>query len=229
MRVTADLYWHEPASDQPAPQDAREVAIRLLIDPGHGGEDPGAINAATGLREADVTLHISHVIKAILDTHPEFTAALTREADQTVTLEERTDLANARDAHLISIHCNAAANSWVRGAEVWCFAATDTDGGESLGHRMAKAIQEELVALGLIDRGVKVTYDRRLREYVALRLWVLRKTRQPSVLIECAFISNPEEARLLGDDLDGFKERLAVAVFKGLRASLLGKPEQKVA
>ena len=82
--------------------------LRLVIDPGHGGEDPGAVDAATGLREADVTLGIRRALMAILDTHPEFEPALTRDADRTVSLKERTDIANARDADLISIHCNAA-------------------------------------------------------------------------------------------------------------------------
>ncbi len=124
-----------------------------------------------------------------------------------------------------SVHCNAASEPGARGTEVWCFAETDEGGGESAGHRIARAIQEELVALGLHDRGVKVIFDRREGKYVARELWVLRKTRRPAVLVECAFISNPEEARLLGDDVNGFKERLAVAVFKGLRASLLGEGE----
>ena len=201
--------------------------LRLVIDPGHGGEDPGAVHAETNLREADVALRVAHVLKAIVDTHPEFDAALTREADRTVPLKDRTDLANARDAYLVSIHCNAAGEPRARGTEVWCFAETDADGGESAGHRIARAIQEQLVGLGLNDRGVKVIYDRRSGEYVARRLWVLRKTRRPAVLVECAFISNPEEARLLGDELNGFKERLAVAVFKGLRAALLGERETK--
>jgi N-acetylmuramoyl-L-alanine amidase len=199
--------------------------LRLVIDPGHGGEDSGAVHAATGLREADVVLRIAHVLKAILDTHQEFEAALTREVDRTVALKERTDLANGRDAYLVSIHCNAAGDPQAHGTEVWCFAETDTDGAESAGHRIARAIQEEFVALGLRDRGVKVIFDRREGKYVARELWVLRKTRRPAVLVECAFISNPEEAGLLGDDLGGFKERLAVAVFKGLRGSLLGERE----
>jgi len=199
--------------------------LRLVIDPGHGGEDPGAVHAATGLREADVALRVAHVLKAILDTHPEFEAALTRDADRTVALKERTDLANARNAYLVSIHCNAAGDPRARGTEVWCFAETNEDAGESAGHRIARAIQEQLVALGLRDRGVKVIYDRRSGEYVARRLWVLRKTQRPAVLVECAFISNPEEARLLGDELNGFKERLAVAVFKGLHTSLLSERE----
>ena len=85
--------------------------IRLVIDPGHGGEDPGAVDAATGLREADVTLGIARALMAILDTHPEFEPALTRDADRTVSLKERTDIANARDADLISIHLQRRARS----------------------------------------------------------------------------------------------------------------------
>lgn len=174
-----------------------------------------------------MALRVAHVLKAIVDTHPEFEAALTREADRTVAIKERTALANAREAHLVSIHCNAAGDPRAHGTEVWRIAETDADGNESAGHRIARAIQKELVALGLRDRGVKTIYDRRSGEYVARRLWVLRKAGRPAVLVECAFISNPEEARLLGDDLDGFKERLAVAVFKGLRASLLGERESE--
>ena len=200
-------------------------AIRLVIDPGHGGKDSGAVDGATGLREADVALRIAQLLMGILDTQPEFEVALTRDSDRTVTLKQRTDLANARDAYLASIHCNASRDAWVRGAEVWCFAETDPDGGESAGHRIARSIQGQLVALGLPDRGVKAIYDRRSGEYVARKLWVIRKTRKPAALVECAFISNPEEARLLGDDT--FRERLAEAIFRGLRASLLGEPEAK--
>jgi N-acetylmuramoyl-L-alanine amidase len=200
--------------------------IRLVIDPGHGGDDPGAVHQGTGLREADVALRIAHVLKAIADTHPEFDAVLTRETDRSVPLRARTDLANGRDALLVSIHCNAAAEARAHGAEVWCFAREGPGGEESPGHAMARAIQEELAALGLRDRGVKPIYDRRGRKYVGRRLWVLRKTRRPAVLVECAFLSNPEEAARLGDDLGGFKERLAAAVFRGLRRALLGDPEQ---
>ncbi|MGH7340250.1 MAG: N-acetylmuramoyl-L-alanine amidase family protein, partial [Candidatus Rokuibacteriota bacterium] len=77
--------------------------LRLVIDPGHGGGESGSVNETAGLREADVVLKIAHVLKAILDTHPEFETALTRADDRTVALDERTDLANARDACLVSI------------------------------------------------------------------------------------------------------------------------------
>ena len=71
--------------------------IRVMIDPGHGGDDPGAVHHAAGLREADVALRIATVLKAIADMHPELDAALTRETDRPVALRARTDLANGRD------------------------------------------------------------------------------------------------------------------------------------
>lgn len=196
------------------------MKIGIVIDPGHGGDDPGAVNRETGLREADVALRIAHVLKAIADTHPEFEIFLTRESDINVPLKERTDLVTREDSCLVSIHCNAAEDQRAHGAEVWCFAETDTDGSESVGHRIARAIQEELVALGLRDRGVKAIYDRRERKYIGRKLWVLRKTRRPAVLVECGFISNPEEASRLGDEHGDFRERLAVAIFNGINKTL---------
>ena len=196
------------------------MKIRFVIDPGHGGDDPGAVNKEMGLREADVVLRIAHVLKAIADTHPEFETFLTRESDINVPLKERTDLVNREDSCLVSVHCNAAEDPQAHGAEVWCFAETDADGMESEGHRIARAIQDELVALGLWDRGVKAIYDRRERKYIGRKLWVLRKTRRPAVLVECAFISNPEEASRLGDEHGDFRERLAVAIFNGINKTL---------
>lgn len=190
--------------------------IRLVIDPGHGGDDPGAVNSATGLKESNVALSIAHVLKAIMDTHSEFEVSLTRDGDKTLSLKGRTDLANAEGAYLVSIHCNAAEDPQAHGAEVWCYAETDKDGKESTGHQVARAIQTELVSLGLRDRSVKAIYDRMNGKYINRKLWVLDKTRRPSVLVECAFISNPDEAKRLGDEHGDFKERLAVAIFKGI-------------
>jgi N-acetylmuramoyl-L-alanine amidase len=192
--------------------------IRLVIDPGHGGDDPGAVNGT--FREADIALRIAHILRAVMDTHMEFEVALIRDSDKAVSLKGRTDLANAKDAYLVSIHCNAAEDPQANGVEVWCYAEKDKDGKESTGHQVARAIQEELVALGLRDRGVKAIYDRKKQEYIARKLWVLDKTKRPSVLVECAFISNPEEAKRLGDEHGDFKERIAVAIFKGIDKTL---------
>lgn len=187
-----------------------------MIDPGHGGNDPGAL--ANGLREADVNLRIAQALKAIFNAHPEYEATLTRTGDRTVPLSERTDLANSLDAVLVSIHCNATDRPDVGGAETWCFAAEDTDGKESAGHRLARAIQTELVALGLKDRGAKAIYDRRAARYVYRRLWVLRKVRRSSVLTECSFLTHPAEAACLAED--GFIARIAEALATGIRKGL---------
>ncbi len=200
--------------------------IRLVIDPGHGGDDLGAVNGA--LRESDMALKIAHVLRAITNTHPAFEVALTRDGDKAVSLKSRTDLANAEDAYLVSIHCNAAEDPQANGAEVWCYAETDKEGKESVGHQVARAIQTELVALGLRDRGVKAIYDRKEGKYIARKLWVLDKTKRPSVLVECAFISNPEEAKRLEDGHGDFKERIAVAIFKGINKTLNQKGGEKI-
>ena len=128
---------------------------RVVVDPGHGGGEPGVVHAGTGLREDD----------------------------RTVALKERTGLANARDACLVSIHCNGANDPRVGGAEVWCFARLDADGRESAGYRIARLIHREIVALGLRNRGVKPIYDRRREQFVGQKLWILRKSRRPAVAI----------------------------------------------
>jgi N-acetylmuramoyl-L-alanine amidase len=197
--------------------------VRIVIDPGHGGDDPGAVNAAYGLKEADAALGIARALKDILDTHQQYEVALTRNGDETVPLSERTELANRMDAYLVSIHCNAAEDPSAHGAEVWCFAKTDADGTESTGYRLARAIQDDLTALGLADRGVKAIYDRRERKYIGRKLWVLRKTERPAVLVECGFISNPDEAHMLGDTHGDFRQHLAVAVFRGIDKILITK------
>jgi N-acetylmuramoyl-L-alanine amidase len=194
--------------------------LKIVIDAGHGGDDPGAVNRETGLQEADVALQIAQVLKGIMNTHPEFDALLTRDGDRTVPLEERTGLANLEDAYMVSIHCNSVDNPQAHGAEVLCFAEKDKDGSESVGHKVSAAIQGELVALGLRDRGVKPIYDRQSGDYIGRKLWVLRKTQRPAVLVECAFISNPDEARRLGDEHGDFKVNLAVAIFKGIDKTL---------
>ena len=199
---------------------SKKGKVKVVIDPGHGGSDPGAVNSKTGLQEADVTLRVAHALKAIMDTHPEFEATLTRETDKNVSLKARTDLANELDAPLVSIHCNAAASDGAHGVETWCFAETDSGGKQSQGHKLAELIQKEIVALGFHDRGARPIYDRQAKKYVFRKLWILRRSKRAAVIVECGFISNHEDAARLGDE-SGFKERLAVALFTGIRNALL--------
>jgi len=149
----------------------------IVIDPGHGGRDPGAVGPG-GTKEKDVNLVIAHLVHTRLQQ--DYSVFMTRKNDETVTLTARSALANAKKADLfISIHCNAATNPLANGTETYYASPT--------GAKLAKHIHERLVGLGLKDRGIKQG------AYA-----VLRNTRMPAVLVEVAFISHAAEEIQLG-------------------------------
>lgn len=200
--------------------------IRLVIDPGHGGDDPGATALNGTLRESDINLDICLVLEAIFKTHPEYAVMLTRRSDTSLPLRSRTDIANSLDSRLISVHCNAASNEGASGTEVWCFSDlapvydAETAPSESEGHKMAAAIAENVSQLGIVNRGAKQIYDRDKREYVYRKLHILVGSKHPAVLVECGFLSNTGDASKLDIDADGFNEQVAVALFKGIDSVL---------
>jgi N-acetylmuramoyl-L-alanine amidase len=166
---------------------------RIVIDPGHGGKDPGAIGPS-GLKESDVNLTLAHLVASRLtDKHTVF---MTRMNDDFVALSNRTLFANAKKADIfVSIHCNAATNPLANGTETYYASST--------GARLAKGIHDRLVALGLKDRGIKQgTY------------WVLRKTHMPAVLVEVGFISHAAEEIQLGST--DFMSLAADAITEGI-------------
>ena len=187
----------------------------LVIDPGHGGKDPGAVNPGLDLRESDANLTLARKVRDLLGGVPEWEVVMTRDDDEFVSLEGRTSKANRVDLPLVSIHCNAAGPK-ASGTEVWCYAMKDRAGKTSAGARLADEIQKQLVRLGLKDRKVKAIYSRTLSRYVYRRLWILRKTKRPAVIIECLFITNPDDARFLKDDPPGSLDRVAMAIARGI-------------
>lgn len=191
--------------------------IKLVIDPGHGGADPGAVNNKLGLKEKDIVLQVANILHAIFCTHRRYDVMLTRLTDGFVELQRRTDLANYRGAHLISLHCNAAESPEAQGAETWCFSETNAAGAESEGHKLARKIQDWLGGGLFADRGVTAIYDRSRGEYIYRPLWVLRATRMPAVLVEMGFLSNFEDAgRYAGDGSLRFKTDLAYSLFEAI-------------
>lgn len=158
--------------------------MRIVLDPGHGGTDPGAVGP-TGLQESEVVLDVARRARNML-IDSWHACRLTREKDVFVTLGGRAQFANQHEADLfVSIHCNAFLKPAANGTETWHFQ------GSGQGARLAAALQKAMITrLGRFDRGVKQTTG----------FAVLRYTAMPAALVEIAFISNPEEEAELRKD-----------------------------
>ena len=192
--------------------------VKICIDPGHGGADPGAVGP-TGLKEKDVNLAVGLKLAELLK--PICTVVMTRTTDIRLGKNQKEDLA-ARVAiaeknkvdRFVSIHCNSYTDRNVRGIETFAYAP----GGN--GEKLARAIQAELIkATGLNDRKVK---------FSGSSIYVLKYTSMPAVLTEVGFISNPNEEKLLRDP--AFQAKVAKTIAQGV-ANHLGKklPEPKPA
>lgn len=154
--------------------------MKVCIDPGHGGNRPGAVYY--GRREKDAALAISHRLAMELKAQG-IDVVLTRTRDTDVSLAERCRISNAAKADLfISIHLNAAVDPTIHGAEVWKWHKSDNP--------YAARVQAALVsATGFKDRGVKNSHE----------FYVLRHTLCPALVVECGFMSNPKEGEALFD------------------------------
>ena len=185
--------------------------MKICLDPGHGGFDPGAVGLA-GTKEKDIALVLAKKVAALL--RPAYEVKLTRETDvhfdktESVDQIKRAMVANAWGADLfVSIHCNAAKNDrTANGAEVYNYI------GSKEGKKLAAEIFKLLPsALAIRGRGVKEV----------LNFCVLEKTDCPAVLVEVAFISNEQEEALL--KTADFQNRAAWAIASGI-ASYCGTP-----
>ncbi len=185
--------------------------MRVVIDPGHAGRniDPGAVNGATGLQEADVALSVSRLVEKYL-LAVGYEVKLTRtewEQAETDNLSYRTNLANDWGADIfISIHCNSAANQCAEGFEVW------TSPGNTLGDKLATCIYGQIAA-EFPDRIGRTDYadgdpDKESHFYVLIH------TDAPACMVEMAFISNDEEAALLADA--AWQDRYARVIARGV-------------
>ena len=175
----------------------------IMIDPGHGGSDPGAKGPV--LSEKQVNLLIAAKLKRALEKLG-FRVLMTRTGDTFPALKDRTDMAKKQKPDLfISIHCNSAANTSVHGIETFlvtppgaCSTADKTpqstrySGNEfdQNNYRLAFEVHRSLLKFtGCEDRGVRHA-----------RFYVLRNSSCPSILIECGFLSNTAEGRLLASN-----------------------------
>lgn len=181
----------------------------IAIDPGHGGNDPGAIGPS-GTHEKEITLGIATVLKGLLE-EAGARVLMTREADQAVGLYERAGMANDAGAELfVSVHVNSSVSRALAGTETYYFP------GAAAGRALAQKLQRRMLeALGRTNREVREA------DFV-----VVRETRMPSALVECAYLSNQEEERLLQDAAFQRKaaEAISQAVADYLEAAALATP-----
>ncbi|MGB3654907.1 MAG: N-acetylmuramoyl-L-alanine amidase [Rivularia sp. (in: cyanobacteria)] len=181
---------------KPAPKPAPRGQVTVMIDPGHGGKDPGAIGIG-GLREKDVILPISQKVAEILRKNG-VNAVLTRNTDYFVSLKGRVVMSERRDADLfVSIHANSLGLSRpdISGLEVYYY---------SSGKRLADAVRQG------ITRKVKVK-DRGIRR---ARFYVLRKTSMPAILVETGYVTGREDAAKLKQT--SYRNQMAEGIADGI-------------
>lgn len=170
----------------------------IVIDPGHGGPDPGAIGRG-GIQEKDMTLAVARQVAALLQQQG-IQAILTRSDDRNVELQPRVDIAERADATLfVSIHANSINLSRpdVNGAEVYYY-------GSGASQVLAQTLQRTIIQdTGMSDRGVRTA-----------RFYVLRNTTMPSVLIEMGFVTGRDDAPRLSNP--AFQSRMAAAIVRGI-------------
>lgn len=178
----------------------------IVIDAGHGDYDPGAIGV-TGLQEKDFNLETALLLRDKL-TDLGATVVLTRDDDEFVSLTERSRIANDAKADVfVAIHANSSTSSSLRGTSTYYYAPSSNSklyAQAEQRKRLAGSVQEQLVdEIGTRNIGI-------LQENFA----VLRGTNMPSILVESAFLSNPDDEALLKDS--SFREKVAQSIADGL-------------
>ncbi|EDP10437.1 N-acetylmuramoyl-L-alanine amidase family protein [Amedibacillus dolichus] len=182
------------------------MTIRVFIDQGH---NLGEINAGAngnGVVEAEVTYRVGKYLAKYLNTDPAFTARVSRLFPDTVlgydaasSLQERVAMANRWPAdYFISIHVNANLNPNINGSEIYVYQEN------SVAYDLAQVVLASIVtSIPMRDNQVRINP----------RLYVLRKTTMPAILIELGYLSNPEDAQKLLTK----QEQFAYAIYQGLR------------
>lgn len=225
--------------------------ITIAIDAGHGGEDPGA-KGAKGSYEKNVTLAIAKKLKAAVDAEPNMRGVLTRDGDYFIPLHGRVVKARKMQADLfVSIHADAALSAQAKGSSVFALSETgatsamarllaqkenqsDLIGGVSFG------VKDPYLARTLLDLSQTATINDSLklgksvldhmgtmntlhkRQVEQAGFAVLKSPDIPSILVETAFITNPDEERRLNDS--GHQDKLVGAILSGIKKYFAANP-----
>ena len=251
-RLVIDVYRpdleEKEKAERKGSQELKAKKTRIVvIDPGHGGEDPGAIGA-NGTREKDVVLAVARKLQKALDETGEFKAFLTRRGDYFVALYDRVRIAMEYGADLfISLHANGNTSRSVRGTSVYCLSpkgagdkavqllaqkenASDIVGGASAGaaRKDLDSILFDLELTHTINEslqlgGIMLTELRRINIVQTPRplqggFAVLRSPQFPSILVELAYVTHPVEEKNL--KRDKFQGEAAQAIVSGVKKFL---------
>ena len=237
-------------SEKRKSRNDREKDLLILIDPGHGGEDPGALGRKT--QEKTVVLQIAKKLKEKVDKEPGMRAELTRKGDYYVGLRKRTGIARRLKADLfVSIHADAFRDKSVRGASVYALSrkgatsesarrladkenASDLIGGVILADKedtfaeawidmsMTKTVSESLVLGREVLGELKKIGPVHSRRVEQAGFVVLKSPEIPSILVETAYITNSKEEKLLRSAKH--QHRIGNAVLAGIRRYLKNNP-----
>ena len=240
-----------PAEDNAVKNKEDDKLITIAIDAGHGGEDPGA-RGANGSHEKIITLAIAKKLKAKIDAESNMRGVLTRDGDYFVPLGMRVVKARKLKADLfVSIHADAFTNPAARGSSVFALSEkgatsasarylakkeneSDLIGGVSLGGR------DPILARTLLDlsQTAMINDSLKLGKAVLTQIGDINKLHKnhveqagfavlkspdiPSILVETAFISNPEEERRLNDDV--YQDKLVSSILTGIKKYFSTQP-----
>lgn len=253
-RLVVDFYHHTYNPEKPAPDipaDRRgDRGFLVIVDPGHGGEDPGALGRKS--KEKDIVLQISRRLKKLIDASPGMRAELTRTGDYYVNLRRRSALARRRRADMfVSVHADAFTSPSARGASVYALSLrgatseaarllanqqnlSDLAGGVNLagkdpqvartmlGLSMDKTIDQSILfGREVLDELENVGRIHSARVEQA-GFVVLKSPDVPSILVETGYITNPTEEKLLRSDQH--QQRIARAIMKGIERYLDKNP-----
>ncbi|MDD8030883.1 MAG: N-acetylmuramoyl-L-alanine amidase [Acidobacteriota bacterium] len=225
---------------------ARRRIKTIVIDPGHGGNESGA-KGIYGTLEKDITLNISKKLKETIERGLKYRVVMTRDADVVVPLERRAAIANNNKADLfISIHINGSRRVNARGSETFFLNLNATDeearrlayfenNSEELGGQVPESDFDDLkLILWDMAQSAYLKQSSQLAEFVQLELNELLRTQNrgikqapfkvltgvacPAILVEVAFITNPEEEKILSSE--DFQARVAEAIYRALNRFL---------
>jgi N-acetylmuramoyl-L-alanine amidase len=211
---------------------------RVVIDPGHGGHDPGA--RVKGLNEAELVLDVALRLEQLLLKQPGVEVVLTRRTDVFIPLEERTALANREGADLfLSIHANASRNTKARGVETYFLNFASNAAAEAVAARENAASGRTMHSLPDIVKAITLNdkldesrdFASMVQKSMVRRLGAANKGLRdlgvkqapfvvligavmPSVLAEISFVTNPQEGRLLKGA--NYRQRIAESLFEGI-------------